>query len=446
MATQAQVQHHKHRVVIIGSGFGGLHAAQKLAKVPVEVTLIDRRNHHLFQPLLYQVATGGLSPANIAAPLRRVFRKQSNCVPLLGEVTGIDPEARVVRMDGQEVPYDSLVIAAGAQYQFFGHPEWGEHAIGLKSVEDATAIRRRFLLALETASRCVSSEERRALLTFTIVGAGPTGVEMAGALREISGYMTREEYRGLNPSEVRVLLIEIEGSVLPSYPEKLRYYALRTLQKKGVDVRLDAQVTDIQAGHVKVCGARDEDASEEQILTRTVIWAAGVRANPLGETLAKATGAETGKGGRIRVNKDLSVPGYPDIFVLGDMALFDHDSRGPLPGLAAVAKQQGKFVAKHIARRIEGRPSERFYYRDLGQMATIGRSSAVARIGPFKLTGLTAWLLWLHVHLLELVSFEERILVLIQWTWNYLTWNRSARLITGPSPLPLPPKELHGDK
>lgn len=433
-------------MVIIGGGFGGLYAAQRLAKAPVDVTLIDRRNHHLFQPLLYQVATGGLSPSNIAAPMRRLFRRQGNCTPLLGEVTHIDPKARKVFVGERTITYDSLVVAAGAQYHFFGNPEWGEHAIGLKSVEDATAIRRRFLLALETAANCDDPEERRAMLTFTIVGAGPTGVEMAGALKEISDYMLREEYRGIDPGEVRVCLLEMMGDVLPPYPDKLRHYTLRTLRKKGVDVRLNALVTDIQRGHVSIRDARDEDAPGETILTRTVIWGAGVRANALGETLAESTGVDTDKGGRIRVEKDLSIPGYPEIFVIGDMALFDHDSRGPLPGLAAVAKQQGKFLAKQIVRQVAQRPRERFYYRDLGQMATIGRSAAVAQVGPFKITGFVAWLMWLYVHLLELVSFEDRILVLIQWSWNYLTWNRSARLITGPSPLPLPPEELHGDR
>ncbi len=421
-----------HRVVIVGGGFGGLHAALRLKRAPVSVTLIDRRNFHLFQPLLYQVATGGLSPANIAAPLRAVLKRQRNARVLLGEVTGVDARARSVRADGTEIPYDTLVAAAGARHHYFGNDHWEEHAPGLKTVEDATAIRRRILVAFEEAEREPDPARRGALLTFAVAGGGPTGVEMAGALAELAHHTLRREFRAIDPAGARILLLEGGDRVLPGYPEDLSLKASAALKRMGVTLRTGVFVTDVGPDSVTVKAGEDH----ERIDCRTVIWAAGVRAAPLGAILAAAAGAGTDRAGRIRVEPDLTLPGRPEIFVIGDLALFPHQTGGPLPGIAPVAIQQGRYVAALIRRRLLGGTLPPFRYRDYGTMATIGRAAAVADFGRFRLSGYPAWLAWLFVHLMKLVQFENRLLVFVQWLWNYLTRNRAARLITWRPPPP----------
>jgi NADH dehydrogenase len=415
-----------YRVVIVGGGFGGLYAARALGKAGVRVTLIDRRNFHLFQPLLYQVATGGLSPANIAAPLRAVLKRQKNTRVLLGDVTGFDLERRLVLLaDGSE-PYDSLLVAAGSRHHYFGHPEWENYAPGLKTVEDATAMRRMILSAFERAERCTNAEERQALLTFVIVGGGPTGVELAGTLGEVAHATLRGNFRSIDPSHSRILLLEGLDRILSTYPPKLSAKAVRSLNRLGVTVRTGTVVTDVQPDRVAV---RSGD-NTEIIRTRTVLWGAGVQASPLAQELAKATGAEVDRAGRIVVQPDLSLPGRPEVFVIGDMANYPHQGGKPLPGVAQVAIQQGRYVADLIQRRLRGAAAVPFRYHDRGTMATIGRAAAVADLGWIRLSGMIAWLIWLFIHILFLIEFQNRVLVMFQWAWNYFTRNRAARLIT----------------
>jgi len=425
-----------HRVVIVGGGFGGLSAARALRRAPVRVTLIDRRNFHLFQPLLYQVATGGLSPANIAAPLRSILERQQNCEVLLGEVRGFDVANRLVRFNSSQLEYDTLLVAAGARDCYFGHPEWEKFAPGLKSIEDATQIRRRLLTAFELAEREENADRRRRLLTFVIVGGGPTGVELAGTMAEISRHTLKHEFRHIDPSDAQIVLIEAGERILAAYPPDLSARAQRSLERLGVIVRTKTMVADVAADrvHVKFGGA------EEVLLSDTVVWAAGVEASPLAKLLAKATGAALDRTGRIVVEPDLTVPGHPEIFSIGDMANYTQDGK-PLPGVAPVAIQQGRFVAKLINARIRGRTLPTFRYRNLGNLATIGRSAAVAEFGKLHLGGFIAWITWLFVHLMNLVGFRNRLLVLVQWGWNYLTYDRSARLITGPDGGAVPPDE-----
>jgi NADH dehydrogenase len=415
-----------HHVVIVGGGFGGLNAARSLRRAPVNITLIDRRNFHLFQPLLYQVATGGLSPANIAAPLRAIVARQANCDVLLGEVTSFDVANHSVQLGDEQLEYDTLIVAAGARHSYFGHPEWEPFAPGLKTIEDATEIRRRMLLAFESAEREVEVEQRHKLLTFVVVGGGPTGVELAGTMAEIARHTLKHEFRHIDPSDSQILLVEAGDRVLPAYPPDLSAKAQQSLERLGVVVRTNTMVTNVAADHVmlKFAGA------EEQLHTSTVVWAAGVEASPLGKALAQATGAKVDRAGRISVEPDLSLPGHPEIFVLGDMASYTQDGK-PLPGVAPVAIQQGRFVARLIIARLRGRPLPTFHYRDRGSLATIGRSAAVADFGKLHVSGFIAWWLWLVVHLMNLVGFRNRLLVLVQWAWNYLTFDRSARLITG---------------
>jgi NADH:quinone reductase (non-electrogenic) len=415
-----------HRVVIVGGGFGGLNAARSLKRAPVEVTLIDRRNFHLFQPLLYQVATGGLSPANIAAPLRSIVERQKNCEVLLGEVRGFDVAKRTVQFDSREIPYDTLIVAAGAQDNYFGHPEWERFAPGLKSIEDATAIRRRLLSAFELAETQGDLDHRRTPLTFVIVGGGPTGVELAGTMAEIARHTLKHEFRHIDPSDAQIILIEAGDRILAAYPPDLSAKAQRSLERLGVLVRTKTMVAGIARDHVLV----KFGGAEEQLPTNTVVWAAGVLASPLARQLAEATGAQLDRGGRVVVEPDLSLPGHPNVFVLGDMANFSQQDGRPLPGVAPVAIQQGRYVAKLIRARLNGRPLPPFRYRNLGNLATIGRSAAVAEFGKVHLSGFLAWWIWLFVHLLNLVSFRNRILVLIQWGWSYFSYDRSARLIT----------------
>ena len=414
--------------MIVGGGFGGLYTARRLRQLPVEVTVLDRRNFHLFQPLLYQVATGALSPANIAAPLRAILKRSRNTRVLLEDVTGFDVRGRRVLTASGEFAYDILIVAAGVRHHYFGHDDWESAAPGLKTLEDAVEMRRRILLAFERAETIADPAERRALLTFVIVGAGPTGVELAGALGEIARHTLRREFRAIDPSDARVLLVEGGPRVLPSYPPELSAKAQKALAALGVDVAVSTSVTDVREAAVTVSRA----GAPETIAARTILWAAGVAASPLAGALASATGAKTDRAGRIAVNPDLTLPGHPEIFVLGDMAALVDDAGRPLPGVAPVAMQQGRYVARVLAARIAGRPSSApFRYRDKGSMATIGRGRAVADFGFLRIAGYPAWLAWLFIHLMYLVQFGNRVLTLVQWAWNYVTWNRSARLITG---------------
>lgn len=417
-----------HRVVIIGGGFGGLHAAQALKRERAQVTLIDRRNFHLFQPLLYQVAIGGLSPANIAAPLRGLLKNARNTRVLLAEAREIDVRNRRVILHNDTLDYDTLIVAAGARHHYFGHPEWEKWAPGLKTIEDATEIRRRVLMAFETAECEPDPKRRAALLTFVIVGAGPTGVELAGAVAELARHTLRGNFRVIDPAKATILLVEGTDRVLPPYPPDLSAKAARALERLGVVLRTGTTVTEIQPEHVLL---KQGDATT-QIPSHTVLWAAGVDASPLGRMLAQATGAPLDRAGRIQVAADCSLPGHPEIFVIGDMANYRGSDGRPLPGVAPVAMQQGDFVARVLGCRLRGEePPAAFHYRDYGSMATIGRNAAVADFGKIRFNGYLAWLAWLFIHVLKLIEFENRILVMTQWAWNYFTRNRSARLITG---------------
>lgn len=423
----------EHHVVILGGGFGGLYAAQSLRRVPVRVTLIDRHNFHLFQPLLYQVATGGLSPANIAAPLRSILRKQKNVRVFLAEACDVDlPHHSVILSDGQ-IEYDTLIVATGSTHSYFGHDPWAEFAPGLKTIEDATEIRRRVLLAFEVAERETRPEIVREWLSFVIVGGGPTGVELAGALAEIARNTLQDQFTSINPADAKIFLVEGGTRVLPAYPPELSEKASQFLGQLGVTVRTGATVTDIQADAVTIRTAMGDEA----VRTRTALWTAGVKASSLGRRLTAAANIETDRSGRVPVESDLTLPGHPEVFVIGDLANFSHRAGQPLPGIAPVAMQEAKHVAKVIAARLRGQALPPFGYRDRGTMATVGRNRAIAIIGKLHLTGYFAWLIWLFVHLMYIVEFANRVLVLIQWAWNYLTWNRPARLITGESPLPI---------
>lgn len=418
------------RVVIIGGGFGGLYAATRLKNAPVEVTLIDRRNHHLFQPLLYQVATGALSPADIATPLRGVLKKQRNAQVLLGEVIGFDVANKQVILHDGRVGYDQLIVAAGSGKNYFGNDQWMSRAPGLKTIEDATEIRRRILTAFEAAERANDPDKIRSWLTFVIIGGGPTGVEMAGALAEIARETLRHEFRQINPADAQIILVQSGGRILPTFPPDLSDKAAAALERLGVAVRTGVRVTDVQDRGV-VVSSGDE---QEFIAARTILWTAGVQASPLGRSLAEATGAAVDRGGRVIVEPDLSVPGHPDIFVIGDLAHFAHQSGEPLPGVAQVAIQQGRYVANRIKRRLAGKKAAPFHYRDPGNLATIGRGAGVAELGRVHLTGWLAWQIWVVIHLMYQVDIENRVLVFIQWLWNYATRGRSALLITDRDP------------
>jgi NADH dehydrogenase len=418
------------RIVIIGGGFGGLQVAMGLKRAPVQVTLVDRRNFHLFQPLLYQVATGGLSPANIAAPLRGILSGQRNCQVLMGEVTKIDLDKRRILIEDHEVGYDVLVVAAGATHSYFGHTEWEPLAPSLKTIEDATEIRRRLITAFEAAELSDNHDERQRLLNFVVVGAGPTGVELSGALAEIARHSLKKDFHKINPAEANVVLIEAGDRVLAAYPPELSAKALEALHKLGVSVRLHTAVQQVTREGVTL----KTISGTEFLATNTILWAAGVQASPLAKMLADGSGAELDRAGRIKVQADLSLPGQPGVFVLGDMAHCEGADGKPLPGVAAVAISQGKFVAKLIKARLAGKQSPTYRYRDLGSLATIGRSAAVADIGNLHFSGFLAWLMWLFIHLMKIVSFRNRVLVFFQWGWSYFTYDRSAWLITGNAP------------
>ena len=423
----------RHRVVILGGGFGGLSAAHTLKNAPVELTLLDRCNYHLFQPLLYQVATGSLSPANIASPLRQILRRQKNTKVLLAEAVDINTTNRRVILSDGEVPYDTLIVATGSTHQYFGHDGWEKFAPGLKTVEDATAMRRRILLAFEAAERETDPAKLKAWMTFVIVGGGPTGAELAGALGEIAHDTLTHDFRDIDPSRTQIILVEGTDRALPTYPPKLSEAARKMLVRLGVTVRTGAMVTDVKADSVTI----REGGRTESIPTRTVLWAAGVLASPLGIILSRTAGAPVDKVGRVLVNPDLSVPGHPEIFVIGDLANFSHQTGKPLPGVAQPAIQQGHYVGKAIQARLRHKTLSPFHYFDKGNMATIGRGAAVADLNWLQISGLPAWLIWIFIHLLYIVQFQNRLLVLLQWAWLYVTFDRSARLITGENPLPL---------
>jgi NADH dehydrogenase len=419
----------KHRVLILGGGFGGLAAVKKLKRAPVEVILIDRRNFHLFQPLMYQVATGSLSPGEIAAPLRGILSRQNNAQVLLGEVVDVDPDAkRVILRDGASFDYDSLIVATGSQTSYYGNDSWREWAPSLKSIEEATAIRHKILYAFERAERADSEEQARAWLTFVIVGAGATGMELSGALAEIATETLRHDFRKINPQEARIILMEGAARVLGAFPEDLSAKAEKLVAGLGVEVIKNVMVTNISAEGVTF---KRGDAVE-QLAAKTVLWAGGVTATPFGRKLAERTKAETDRSGRIRVKPDLAIPNYPDIFIIGDVAYAADKEGKPLPGVAQVAMQGGAYAANVIRARIAGkREWPPFHYFNKGDMAVIGRAAAVANIFGFHVSGLPAWLIWLFVHLIYIVEFQSRVLVFIQWGFEYLTFSRGARLITG---------------
>ena len=417
-----------HHVVIVGGGFGGLHAARRLHKANVRVTLVDRRNFHLFQPLLYQVATGALSPANIASPLRALLSRQKHANVVLDEVVDFDIDQRrlVMRDPSPTLHYDTLIVAAGSQFNYFGHDEWQAVAPGLKSLEDAINIRHRVLRAFERAELELDRQKQRELITFIVVGGGPTGVELGGAVAEVAHYTLRREFRNVDPADARILLFEARDTVLGMFPPVLRDKALESLKQMGIEVRTGVMVTDIRADGVTIkVGDKTED-----IRAATVLWTAGVKASSLGEKLATAIGQSTDRGGRVAVEADCTLPGHPEVFVIGDLANFTQDGKS-LPALAPVAMQQGRYVADLIRARVSGtRQQTKFHYHDKGTLATIGRSKAVADIGWIKLSGFPAWVTWLFVHIMYLVQFQNRVLVLVQWAFNYFTRGRGARLIT----------------
>ncbi len=418
-------------VVIVGAGFAGLTAAKDLAKAPVRVTLIDQRNHHLFQPLLYQVATAGLSPNQIATPIRTIVRKQRNTDVLLGEVTSVDPDRQTVTVGKRRVSYDYLVLATGARHSYFGHDEWEAAAPGLKSLEDATELRKRILLAFERAELEPDPEERARLLTFVVIGAGPTGVEMAGSIAELARRALADDFRNIDTASARILLLEAGPRALTAFDEGLALNAQRSLTKLGVETQFGKAVTAIDAAGVTAGGARIE--------TRTVIWAAGVASSPA----ARWVGAEADRAGRAQVLPDLSVAGHPSLFIAGDCAsVTDAKTGKPVPGLAPAAKQQGAHIAKIIAREAKGRPERpAFAYANVGALATIGRQSAIADFGWIKMTGFIGWFFWCVAHIYFLIGFRNRLAVALDWTWSYLTFERGARLITGAINAPLPPQD-----
>jgi len=406
------------RVVIIGGGFGGLNAAKALAHAPVDVVLVDRRNHHVFSPLLYQVATAALSPGDIASPIRWILRRQKNIRVWLDEATSVDPDKRIVTLIDRDLPYDYLILAAGSTHAYFGHDEWQPIAPGLKTLEDALDIRRHVLVAFERAERETDPAAQRRLLTFVVVGGGPTGVELAGALAEISRHALVKDFRAIDPKAARIILVEAGPAVLSTYPEPLPAFARRALERLGVTVWTGSPVTGLEPGKVHV-GA-------DTIQAGTILWAAGVAASPLGQSL----GAPLDRVGRVLVNPDLTVPGHPDIFVAGDLAALKGKDGAWLPGVAQVAMQQARHASKNILEMIAGRPTQPFAYFNFGNMATIGRNSAVADFGWMRLKGYLAWLAWLFVHLLKLIGFRNRFSVMTQWAVSYLTYQRSVRLIT----------------
>lgn len=425
----------EHHVVIIGGGFGGLNAAKALKRKPVRVTLLDKRNFHLFQPLLYQVATGGLSPGDIAYPLRSALASAPNIEVLAAEVVDILPdERRIILSDGQ-LDYDSLIVATGVTHHYFGHEAWANTAPGLKTVEEALAMRRKILLAFEAAERETDPAQQRAWLNFVVVGGGPTGVELAGAIAGLAKETMVGEFRHIDPRDAQIVLLEGTERVLNTFPEELSVKAAKALVARGVEVRTRTLLTDINDGHILLKNIADGE--ETRLRARTILWAAGTKASPMGLTLAERTGAALDRMGRVVVEPDLSVPGQPNLFVIGDLAHYAHQTGDPLPGVAQVAMQQGRYAARVILARLQDKKLPPFHYKDKGTMAVIGRNAAVADLGSLHLHGVLAWLIWLFVHINFLIGFDNKLLVLIQWAWSYFTRKRGARLITGEDPYPL---------
>lgn len=412
------------RVVVIGGGFGGLLAVRALKRAPLRVTLIDRRNYHTFQPLLYQVATAGLSPGEIAAPIRWILRGQNNVEVLMGEAQDFDLARKVVQLPDLEIPYDYLIVATGASHAYFGHDDWEPMAPGLKTIEDALEIRRRVFLAFELAERQALHKETQNPLNFVVVGGGPTGVELAGTLTEIARRVLADEFHSIDPKRARIILFEGGPRVLATYPEDLSRSAEQQLRRLGVEVHTSAQVTKVEAGSVHV--------GETRVPAAVVLWAAGVLASPLGKRL----GVPLDRAGRVLVNPDLSIPGHSEVFVIGDLASLKQENGKPVPGVAPAAMQQGRWAAKNIRRDLGGEPRQNFRYWNKGDLATIGRSAAVANFGKVHISGLIAWMAWLFVHIFFLIGFRNRIVVMISWAWSYFTYERGARLITGDTRLP----------
>lgn len=431
----------KPHIVVLGGGFAGLYCTLALKRAPADITLIDKRNFHLFQPLLYQVATGGLSPGDIASPLRAVVKNQDNCRVILGEAIDIQPERKEIVLRDETIPYDYLIAATGVRHSYFGQENWEERAPGLKTIEDAMEIRRRIFLAFEAAEREYDPERRRAWMNFVIVGAGPTGVELAGALAELAYHTLIRDFRFFDPRGVRIFLIEGSDRVLPPYTPDLSIKARQSLERLGVTIRTGSYVTEIGEHSVTI----QQGNQIETISSRTVLWAAGVQASPLGRLLHERCGTPIDRLGRVIVEPDLSVPGFPEIFIIGDLAHFKHQTGSPLPGTAPVAMQQGRYAARRIIAGMKEKPYKPFHYFDRGSMAVIGRASAVADLRFLRFSGYPAWLIWLFVHIMYLVEYENRLLVLIQWAWNYVTRNRGARLITGQDIVVLKEREDGGN-
>jgi NADH dehydrogenase len=416
----------QHHIVIIGGGFGGLWAAKSLRKAPVRITLIDKRNFHLFQPLLYQVATGGLSPADIASPLRGVLGRQKNTTVLLGKVLDIDRENNQVILENKRVHFNSLIVAAGSENSYFGRGEWEDYAPGLKGIEDALTIRSRIYAAFEEAESTRAPEQRQLLTTFIIVGAGPTGVELAGAIAEIANITLKSDFRTIDTSEARIVLLEGGKRILPTFPESLARAAYRSLEKLNIEIRTDSMVVGFDDQGVEV----EENDGKSHLTAQTIIWAAGVKPSRLGKILAGDEISLLDEEGRVKVDPGLSLPGYANIYVIGDLANYSHQTGKPLPGVAPVAMSQGRYVANCITRHLRGKPVKKYRYIDRGNMAVIGRAAAVADLGWLRVSGYPAWLLWLFIHLMHLVEYDNRLIVFIQWAWNYFSRKRGARLIT----------------
>lgn len=421
----------KHRVVIVGGGFGGLYTAKALGRASVAVTLIDKRNFHLFQPLLYQVATGTLSPADISSPLRGILNGSKNTQVLMDEVIDLDPQQQTVVLKGEELTYDTLVVATGVSHHYFGNEHWKQTAPGLKTIEDALEMRRRIFMAFEAAEKEADPEKRRAWLTFVVVGGGPTGVELAGAIAELAFKTLKRDFRNIDTTEAQVLLLEGLDRILPPYPPDLSAKAEVSLTRLGVTVETKVLVTNIESNIVTV----KRDGQEEYIPAHTVLWAAGVKASAMGQVLAERAGASLDRVGRVMVEPDLSLASHPNIFVIGDLANFPHQGDRPLPGVAPVAMQEGEYVAKLIKQRLVGQTSAPFVYKDFGSLAVIGQNEAVVDLGFVRFDGLLAWFLWIFAHIYFLIEFDNKLIVLLQWGWNYFTRKRGARIITGESTL-----------
>jgi len=424
---QAQSTQTPHQIVIVGGGFGGLYAAKAFQNTPAQITLIDKRNFHLFQPLLYQVATGTVSPADISSPLRGILSNNRNVKVLLDEVVDVDPDRQEVHLKEGSVSYDSLIVATGVSHHYFGNDQWQSVAPGLKTIEDALEIRARIFSAFEAAEKETDPARKQAWMTFVIVGGGPTGVELAGAIAELAYHVLPDDFRTIDTTQAQIILVEGMDRVLPPYDPFLSAHAGDSLKKLGVTVRTGAMVTDVAADKVTV----KQGETVEAIASYTVLWAAGVKASEMGQILADRTGTTLDRAGRVRVQPDLSLPNYGNIFVIGDLANFDHQGEGPLPGVAPVAMQEGQYVARLLKKRLKGETVAPFYYRDYGSLAVIGKNAAVVDLGYIKLTGILAWLVWVFAHIFYLIEFDNKLVVMLQWGWNYFTSNRGARLITG---------------